>query len=122
MNKQQLDKYVYDLNKIPGKIKFTSKFEQNDKINYLDTTLTKTTMNNETLKIRWFRKDTAADRLLNYESSHGKSIKNNIVKNMTTKILETTQNNKEQQEDLNKLKDMLLKSNYSLKEIEKLIK
>ena len=122
MNKQQLDKYVYDLNKIPGKIRFTSEFEQSDKINYLDTTLTKTTINNETLKIRWFRKDTAADRLLNYKSSHGKSIKNNIVKNMTTRILETTQDSKEQQEDLNKLKDMLLKSNYPLKEIEKLIK
>ncbi|CAF4897340.1 unnamed protein product, partial [Rotaria sp. Silwood2] len=72
--------------------------------------------------VRWFRKDTAADRLLNYESSHGKSIKNNIVKNMTTMILETTQDNKDQQEDLNKLRNMLLKSNYPLREIEKLIK
>ena len=39
---------------------------------------------------------------------------------MTTRILETTQDNKHQQEDLNKLKLMLLKSNYPLKEIEKL--
>ncbi|CAF3315909.1 unnamed protein product [Rotaria socialis] len=123
MNKTQLDKYVNDLNKIRGTIKFTSEFEQNDQINYLDTMLTKTIINNETiLKIRWFRKDTAADRLLNYESSHGKSIKNNIVKNMTTRILETTQDNIDQQEDLNKLRNMLLKSNYPLKEIEKLIK
>ncbi|CAF2132640.1 unnamed protein product [Rotaria magnacalcarata] len=123
MNKTQLDKYVYDLNKIRGTIKFTSEFERNDQINYLDTMLTKTIINNETiLKIRWFRKDIAADRLLNYESSHGKSIKSNIVKNMTTRILETTQDNIDQQEDLNKLRNMLLKSNYPLKEIEKLIK
>ncbi|CAF5026638.1 unnamed protein product, partial [Rotaria socialis] len=115
MNKTQLDKYVNDLNKIRGTIKFTSEFEQNDQINYLDTMLTKTIINKETiLKIRWFRKDTAADRLLNYESSHGKSIKNNIVKNMTTRILETTQDNIDQQEDLNKLRNMLLKSNYPL--------
>ncbi|CAF5190571.1 unnamed protein product, partial [Rotaria magnacalcarata] len=121
MNKTQLDKYVNDLNKIRGTIKFTSEFEQNDQINYLDTMLTKTIINNETiLKIRCFRKDTAADRLLNYESSHGKSIKNNIVKNMPTRILETTQDNIDQQEDLNKLRNMLLKSNYPLKEIEKL--
>ncbi|CAF4924035.1 unnamed protein product, partial [Rotaria socialis] len=80
MNKPQLDKYVYGLNKIRGTNKFSSEFEQNDQINYLDTMLTKTIINNEIiLKIRWFRKDTPADRLLNYESSHGKSIKNNIV-------------------------------------------
>ncbi|CAF5225303.1 unnamed protein product [Rotaria magnacalcarata] len=57
MNKTQFDKYVYDLNKMRGTIKFTSEFEQNDQINYLDSI--------------WFRKDTAADSLLNYESSHG---------------------------------------------------
>jgi hypothetical protein len=62
-----------------------------------------------------FRKETAAHRLLNYESSHGKSIKTNIVKNMTTRILETTQDDKDKQEDLNKLKNMLLNSYYPLK-------
>ena len=41
---------------------------------------------------------------------------------MTTRILETTQDDNDQKEDLNKLKDMLLKSNYPLKEMEKLIK
>ncbi|CAF4635068.1 unnamed protein product [Rotaria sp. Silwood2] len=63
MNKPRLDKYVYDLNKIRGTIQFTSEFEQIDQINYLDTMLTKTIINNETiLKIRWFRKGTATDR------------------------------------------------------------
>ncbi|CAF4712055.1 unnamed protein product, partial [Rotaria sp. Silwood2] len=116
MNKPKLEKYEYELNRIRGTIKFISEFEQNDQIDYLDTILTKTIINSEIiLKVRWFRKDTAADRLLNYESSHGKSIKNNIVKNMTTMILETTQDNKDQQEDLNKLRNMLLKSNYPLR-------
>ncbi|CAF3986960.1 unnamed protein product, partial [Rotaria magnacalcarata] len=40
---------------------------------------------------------------------------------MTKWILETTQDNKYQQ-DLNKLRNMLLKSNHSLEEIEKLTK
>ena len=49
--------------------------------------LTKPIINNEIiLKMRWLRKDTD-------ESSHGKSIRNNIVKNMTTNIL---QNNSRQ--------------------------
>ncbi|CAF1507172.1 unnamed protein product, partial [Rotaria sordida] len=55
MNKPQLEKYVHYLNKIRGTIKFTSEFEQNDQINYLDTMLTKKLINNEIiLKIRWF--------------------------------------------------------------------
>ncbi|CAF4638841.1 unnamed protein product [Rotaria sp. Silwood2] len=41
---------------------------------------------------------------------------------MTTRILETTQDSEDQQEDLNKLRSMLLKSNYPLKEIEKLMR
>ncbi|CAF1453892.1 unnamed protein product, partial [Didymodactylos carnosus] len=52
----------------------------------------------------------AADRLLNYESSHSKSIKSNIAKNMTTRILQTTKDGSEQKEDLEILKQMLLNS------------
>ncbi|CAF1371595.1 unnamed protein product, partial [Rotaria sp. Silwood1] len=123
MNQQQLKDYVNELNNIQGTIKFTSEFEQSNELNFLDTTLTRINSSNDIkLKIRWFRKETAADRLLNYESSHGKSIKSNIVKNMTTRILETTQNNKNQKEDLNTLKNILLNSNYPLKETEKLMK
>ncbi|CAF1407123.1 unnamed protein product [Rotaria sordida] len=79
MSKQQLDNYAKDLNKICGTIKFTSEFEQNNELNYLDTTLTK-------LKIRWFRKDTDTDRLLICESSNEKSITTNIVSHMNTRI------------------------------------
>jgi hypothetical protein len=123
MNEQQLNKYVNNLNKIKGTIKFTYEFENNNKINFLDTTLTKQTINNELqIKIRWFRKDSAADRLLNYHSSHGKSIKENIVKNMTRRIIQTTRDANEQQEDINKLKNVLINSNYPVKEIETLMK
>jgi hypothetical protein len=41
---------------------------------------------------------------------------------MTTRILETTQNSKDQEEDMIKLKNMLLNSNCPVKEIEKLMK
>jgi hypothetical protein len=59
------------------------------------------------IKIRWFRKETASDRLLNYESCPAKSIKANIVKNMTTRIIQTTEASEEQKEDLLQLKKML---------------
>ncbi|CAF3946895.1 unnamed protein product [Rotaria sp. Silwood1] len=123
MNKEELEDYVNNLNKIRGSIRFTSKYEENNQINFLDTTLTRINKDNQMkIKIRWFRKITASDRLLNYESCHGKSIKTNIIKNMTTRILQTTKEAKEQKEDLLKLKTMLLNSNYPPSEIEKLIK
>ncbi|CAF1290674.1 unnamed protein product [Didymodactylos carnosus] len=122
-NEQQLNNYVEKLNKIRGSIRFTYEFEQNDKISFLDTTLSRRNEGDQMkIKVRWFRKTTAADRLLNYKSSHSKSIKNNIVKNMATRILKTTKEAGEQKEDLQKLKQMLLNSNYPLKEIDKLIK
>jgi hypothetical protein len=62
--------------------------------------------------VKWFRKDTATGRLLHYESEHHKSIKLNIIKNMATRIINTIKNNKQQELDLNQLKDMLIKSRY----------
>ena len=41
---------------------------------------------------------------------------------MTRRIIQTTKDPHEQQEDLNKLKNMLVNSNYPIKEIEKLMK
>ncbi|CAF1211714.1 unnamed protein product [Rotaria sordida] len=48
MNEQQLDDYVNDFNKIREAIKFIFEFDQNNKLNYLDTALTKLNINNET--------------------------------------------------------------------------
>ncbi|CAF5009225.1 unnamed protein product, partial [Rotaria sp. Silwood1] len=123
MNEQELNVYVKKLNDIRGSIRFTHEYEQDDKINFLDTTLTRFNKQNQIkIKIRWFRKETASHRLLNYGSCHGKSIKTNIVKNMATRIIQTTGDAEEQKEDLFKLKKMLLNSNYPPHEIEKLIK
>ena len=96
INKEEGKLYVENLNKIRSKIKFTYRYESNGKINFLDTTLSKT------VDINWYTKDSAADRLLNYNSYHDKSVKLNIIKNMTSKILETSKNPDHQQTDLNK--------------------
>ena len=42
------------------------------------------------LNVRWFRKEIASDRLLNFESCHQASIKRNLVKNMAVRIISTT--------------------------------
>jgi hypothetical protein len=123
MNEQQLKDYVNKLNDIRSTIRFTCEYEDTNSINFLETSLTKHVVNNQLqVKVRWFRKQTASDRLLHYQSCHGKSIKTNIVKNMTTRIIQTTRDPVEQQEDINKLKIMLINSNYPEKEIEHLIR
>ena len=121
MNEEQIKSYVDDLNKIKGTIRFTYEYENNGKINFLDTTLTRNE-NNKTIESKWFRKTTTADRLLNYESSHPQSIKYNIINNMLTRIIETTKDHDQQQEDIKKLKLMLIKSKYPKDKIEKSIR
>lgn len=111
MNEDDVKLYIEELNSLKGTIKFTHEFENNRKLNYLDTTLTRNTIR-KTIDVKWFRKDSASDRLLHYESSHHESIKRNIIKNMTTKIIDITKNGNQQQEDLNQLKEMLIKSKY----------
>lgn len=110
MNEQEIINYINDFNKIRSKIRFTHEYQKDDKINFLDTTLSKD--KNGNINIRWFRKDTASDRLLNYNSNHSPSIKVNLIHNMTTKIIQTTTDKLEQNEDLEKLKNILTKSNY----------
>ncbi|CAF1116065.1 unnamed protein product [Rotaria sordida] len=99
MNKDQTKNYVDNLNKIKGTIRFTHEYEDNKQLNFLDTTLTR----NEIIT----------------------SIKYNIIKNMTTRIIETTKNKDQQKEDLEKLKLklklMLIKSKYLRDKIDKSI-
>ena len=100
MNNEEGKLHVENLNKIRSTIKFAYKYESNGKINFLDTTLSKT--DDETVDIKWYTKDSAADRLLNYNLYHDKSVKLNIIKNMTSNILATSNNPDYQQTDLNK--------------------
>ncbi|CAF1148326.1 unnamed protein product [Rotaria sordida] len=103
MNEQQLDDYVNDFNQIRGAIKFIFEFDQNNKLNYLDTALTKLNINNETKQ-----QDLKLDE---------KSSKQISLKNMTTRILETIRNTQDQKQDFITLKEILLKSNYPLTKI-----
>ena len=111
MNEDEIKLYVEELNSLKETIKFTYVFEVDQRLNYLDITLTRN-IEEKRIDVKWFRKDTETDRLLNYESGHHNSIKLNIIKNMATRIINTTKNNKQQELDLNQLKDMLIKSRY----------
>ena len=117
MSSGQLDTFVNDLNVIEGTIRFTSEYEANGNINFLDTTLTRNTVD-KSIDVQWFRKETASDRLLNFESCHQASIKRNLVKNMAVRMISTTKDSTLQQQALSKLKVMLFKSNYPKRLVE----
>ena len=112
MDENQIKTYVEDLNSIKNEtIKVTYEFEIKKQLNYLDTTVTRN-LDKKCIDIKWCRKATASDRLLHYESGHHRNIKLNIIKNMVSRIISTTTNINQQQQDLDTLRQMLLKSKY----------
>ena len=121
MNETDLKNYIERINNIDKHIKFTTEFEQKCSINFLDTTITRKGNENQ-LHVRWFRKTTAANRLLDYNSCHQHSIKRNLVTNMATRIKDTTKDKDQLKEDTEKLKQILRNSNYPEREIQNTIK
>ena len=76
MNEDELKSYVNQLNSKRTSIKFTFEYEKNGQLNFLDTTVTRNSDENK-LDIKWFRKETASDRLLHFDSSHHHNHKRN---------------------------------------------
>ncbi|CAF1100386.1 unnamed protein product [Didymodactylos carnosus] len=86
LTKNQMQKLTLDLNKIDKHLQFTFEFEVDGKLPFLDVLLT---MDKEREKLRtsWYRKPTAAKTLLDFKSDHTSAVKQNIVKNMISKII-----------------------------------
>ena len=120
MTPDQLDAFVKDLNVMDGTIRFTGKYEVNGSINFLDTTLARNAVD-KTITVHWFRKETASDRLLNFESCNQASIKRNLVRNMAGRVISTAKDSTLRQQALSKLKSMLCKSSYPARMIDKMI-
>ena len=102
MSKNELNNYVEELNNIRNKIKFTSEFEDSKKLNFLGTTITRSEDSNK-INIRWYRRPTASNTLLNHKSCHHRTVITNIVSRMTSMISNTSKNTLEQKEDIKNL-------------------
>ena len=118
MTEDDVKSCANQLNSTRTSIKFTYEYEKSRQLNFLDITVTRN-LDTKKLEIRWFRKETASDRLLHFDSSHHHSIKLNIMENMTYRIINTTRNIEQQQQDLDRLKQMLVKSRYLTQLIER---
>lgn len=79
-----IDETLNILNEEHRCIKFTKEEENNDELPYLDTKIIRYNMK---LKIDWYKKDIASNRLMNYTSYHNKSIIINTAQNFINKVL-----------------------------------
>ena len=120
MSRMEIEESMKKINSTKHKIKFTYEYEKKNQLNFLNTTQTRNTTTNK-IDIQWYRKDTASDRFLNYRSCRHQSIKKNIVRNMTERIITTTKDNRQQMNDFKILKHMFENSQYPKQEIEKQI-
>ena len=85
MSKNELSNYVEELNNIRAKMKFKSELEDNNKLNFLDTAITRNKGSNK-IDIIWYRRPTAWNTLLNYKSCHHRTVITIIESSMTSRI------------------------------------
>lgn len=87
VNKDEINITLNTFNSINTKIKFTLEIENNNNLNYLDLSIIRN-MNN--VKFKWFKKECASNRLLNFYSNHPYYIKTNTGSNLINRALNLT--------------------------------
>ncbi|XP_073824918.1 uncharacterized protein [Musca autumnalis] len=105
------------LNLYHTKIQFTVELEKDKKLPYLDMTVIK---DNNKIKSNWYSKPTSSGRILNYHSTQPKSMNINTANNLINKIFFLS-NKEYQNQNKNKITEILLKNNYPKHTINKLI-
>lgn len=73
-----------ELNSFHEMVKFTVEIEENNSINFLDLTVHK--LSNGGLRTNWYCKPIAANRVINYYSSHPRHMIHNTAKSLIKKI------------------------------------
>lgn len=102
----------------PGRIKFTCEIEEDAAINFLDLTLIR---QSGKIITNWYTKPIASNRILNYCSTHPKNMITNVAKSMVKKVIEYSDEQFHQQ-NLEKVRKILLKNNFPPTEICKIIR
>ena len=105
------------VNSIHKDIKFTIELENNNKLPYLDTLITR---NNKIIKIDWYQKPMASGRLINYYSKHPTNIIRNTANNFIRRIYNIS-DSIFHTENKKKIKIILKKNNFPTKVINNLI-
>lgn len=100
------------------KIKFTTEKEIDGKINFLDITLIR---RENKITTQWYQKNTSSGRYLNHASSAPKTLKKNVIANLTSRALQFT-NPSDRPAVIKNLKNTLHQNGYANQEIDPIIK
>lgn len=85
MEKKQISNFLNTLNSVCPQIQFTYEIEHNNMINFLNLTLIRT--EHSRIITKYYRKDYASDRILNYYSAHKFSVIENTAIHMIKEYL-----------------------------------
>ena len=85
IDKNYIDETLKTLNAYHKDIKFTVEMENNNKLAYLDTMITK---DKNIIKLDWYQKSISSERLINFYSKHPKNIIINTANNFIRRVLQ----------------------------------
>lgn len=115
------DKEAYILNlfnSYHNKIKFTIETEENNTLNFLDTTLIN---RNHQIETKWYTKATWSERYINFKSNHPISQKKSVVINIADRAIKLS-DPQHRKHAIKKAKIALKKNNYPEKFTNKIFK
>lgn len=94
---------------LPGKIKFTVEHEEDGKLPYLDTMISRN--DNGTLIVDWYQKPTASNRVLNFLSQHPRKQKESVAYGFFHRVL-TLADDEFREKNVEKIINILKANNY----------
>lgn len=112
-----IDKIITEINNIHKKLKFTIEEEKNNKLNYLDITITRN-INKFTYTI--YRKPTQTDMIIPYKSIHPHQHKMAAFYSMLYRMLKIPMNKEDQEREKNIIKQIAKVNGYQTKTINKI--
>lgn len=105
----QQDKVLEVFNEYHPRLQFTIETEENDSINFLDMTLVKDSGGH--IKTKWYQKEIASQRYLNYRANNPAVHKRNVVTGMVDRAITLT-DPKERPKCLKKVRTIMAKNGY----------
>ena len=114
----EIDSMLEIFNSYEQRLQFTHDVEIDNEISFLDVLLLK---NNDTIETNWYTKSTLSGRFLNFHSKHSCSQKIAMIYNLVDSAINLC-NEKFHDENIEKVKSLLIQNDYPKWLIEKFIK
>ena len=116
--RSKINEVLNAFNNYHPRLKFTFEIENNNAINFLDTTVIR---NDERLITNWYRKPTFSGRYINYFSNHPQNYKKNVITGLVDRAI-LLSDQKFHSSNIEIVKEILINNSYPVFFIDKCIK